>query len=228
MNKKEKELDKRNRIMVATEAVFSRRGYAQATVDEIIALADTGKGTLYKYFGSKDDLFYTLVSQKHNELMIQMQSVAGDVQKGIEERLVGILTVWIDFLRKNTVLWQVLCFEMTCSNRGYSAVETENGGLRLEARWGDLPPLEEQENILRYHRLLEEEIRPITEVYQAGIRNRFFNEIASHDDIAKNIFLAVAMLVFFHTTNKLEKVSAEELAKNIVKIRLYGLSEKEQ
>ena len=128
MNKKEKELDKRNRIMVATEAVFSRRGYAQATVDEIIALADTGKGTLYKYFGSKDDLFYTLVSQKHNELMMQMQSVAGDVQKGIEERLVGILTVWIDFLRKNTVLWQVLCFEMTCSNRGYSAVETENGG----------------------------------------------------------------------------------------------------
>jgi len=88
--------------------------------------------------------------------------------------------------------------------------------------------LEEQENILRYHRLLAEEISPITEVYQAGIRNRFFNEIASHDDIAKNIFLAVAMLVFFHTTNNLEKVSAEELAKNIVKIRLYGLSEKEQ
>lgn len=224
MNKKEKEMDKRSRIMAATEEVFSRRGYAQATIDEIIALADTGKGTVYKYFGSKDDLFYTLVSQKHCELMEQMQRVSDTAGKGIEEKLADILTVWIRFLRKNTVLWQVLCFEMTCSNRGYSAVETDCGALRLEARWGDLPPAEEQENILRYHRLLREEIEPITNVYREGIRQDFFNKIASHEDIAKNIFLAVAMLVFFHTTNNLEKISAEELADNIIKTRLYGLA----
>jgi len=86
MNKKEKEMDKRSRIMAATEEVFSRRGYAQATIDEIIALADTGKGTVYKYFGSKDDLFYTLVSQKHCELMEQMQRVSDAAGKGIEEK----------------------------------------------------------------------------------------------------------------------------------------------
>jgi len=34
----------------------------------------------------------------------------------------------------------------------------------------------------------------------------------------------VAMLVFFHTTNNLEKISAEELADNIIKTRLYGLA----
>ena len=56
MNRKEKELETKRRLMEATEAVFSRRGFAQATVDEIIALADTGKGTLYKYFGNKDNV----------------------------------------------------------------------------------------------------------------------------------------------------------------------------
>ena len=69
MSKKEKEIETKKRLMIATEEVFSRRGYAQATLDEIIPLADTGKGTLYKYFGNKDNLFYTLVSQKHDELM---------------------------------------------------------------------------------------------------------------------------------------------------------------
>ena len=55
MKMKEKETKTRKRLMTATEAVFSRRGFAQATMDEIIALADTGKGTLYKYFGNKDE-----------------------------------------------------------------------------------------------------------------------------------------------------------------------------
>ena len=53
MKRKEKEIATRKRLMAATEAVFSRRGYAQATVDEIITLADTGKGTVYNYFGNK-------------------------------------------------------------------------------------------------------------------------------------------------------------------------------
>ena len=56
MNQKEKEMDKRNRLMAAAETVFSRRGFAQVTLDEIIDLADTGKGTLYKFYGNKDDL----------------------------------------------------------------------------------------------------------------------------------------------------------------------------
>lgn len=53
MNTKGKESDKRLRLLKATEEVFSKRGYAQTTLDEIIGLADTGKGTLYKYFGNK-------------------------------------------------------------------------------------------------------------------------------------------------------------------------------
>ena len=223
MNRKEKEIETKRRLMEATEAVFSRRGFAQATVDEIIALADTGKGTLYKYFGNKDNVFYTLVSHKHNELMERMWSVAGDAEKSVEERLAGILAVWMEFLRKNTVLWQVLCFEMTCTNRGFSGVEDENGEIRLVSRWGKLPPPEEQESILRYHRLLAEENKPILKVYEEGIRQNLFCEMAQHKDIAVHMFLAVAMIVFFHSSGDIEKISARDFAVNFVKTRLYGL-----
>ena len=168
-------------------------------------------------------MFYTLVSHKHYELMERMWSVAGDAEKSVEERLAGILAVWMEFLRKNTVLWQVLCFEMTCTNRGFSGVEDENGEVRLVSRWGKLPPPEEQESILRYHRLLAEENKPILKVYEEGIRQNLFCEMAQHKDIAVHMFLAVAMIVFFHSSGDIEKISARDFAANFVKTRLYGL-----
>ncbi|HBX75123.1 MAG: TetR/AcrR family transcriptional regulator [Acidaminococcaceae bacterium] len=224
MSKKEKEIETKKRLMIATEEVFSRRGYAQATLDEIITLADTGKGTLYKYFGNKDNLFYTLVSQKHDELMAKMRAVSEDTRKDVRERLTGVLAVWMDFLRKNTVLWQVLCFEMTCTNRGFAGVEDEKGNIRLVTRWGALPSAEEQEQILRYHRLLAEEMKPFTKVYEEGIRQNFFKEEAKHEDIARQMFLAMAMIVFFHSTGETENISSQDFAEGFIKTRLYGLA----
>ena len=224
MNKKEKKMEKRNRLMAAAEVVFSRRGYAQATVDEIIALADTGKGTLYNYFGNKNILFYTLVSQKHEDLMEKLQSVADDSSRGIEERLIGLLAVWIKFLRRNIVLWQVLCFEMGRSNMGYSVIEKENGEIVMIARWGKLPPKEEQESFLKYHRLLAEEAKPIIKVYREGIRQNFFADSARHEEIPKNLFWAMAIIVFSNTSGSVEKMTAEELASSFIKNRVHGLA----
>ena len=58
-------LPKDIRILQAAEEVFSQHGYEKATLDEIIALADVGKGTVYKYFGNKEHLFYKLVADKN-------------------------------------------------------------------------------------------------------------------------------------------------------------------
>ena len=57
-------LPKEKRIEIAAEEIFSRFGYEKATLDGIIALADVGKGTVYKYFGNKEQLFYKLVAVK--------------------------------------------------------------------------------------------------------------------------------------------------------------------
>ena len=60
MREIDKTLPKDQRILLAAEEVFSRRGYVQATLDEIIALADTGKGTVYKYFAIRITYFIRL------------------------------------------------------------------------------------------------------------------------------------------------------------------------
>ncbi|WP_333593778.1 helix-turn-helix domain-containing protein, partial [Anaerospora hongkongensis] len=48
---------KREQILDAAYQIFSQKGYHRTTIDEIIALADTGKGTVYNYFVNKEQLF---------------------------------------------------------------------------------------------------------------------------------------------------------------------------
>ncbi|MEW6300663.1 MAG: TetR/AcrR family transcriptional regulator [Thermodesulfobacteriota bacterium] len=48
--------DKRNRILRAARELFRRKGFHQTTTSEIAELADVGKGTLFLYAHSKEDL----------------------------------------------------------------------------------------------------------------------------------------------------------------------------
>jgi AcrR family transcriptional regulator len=50
--------DKRTRIMQAVEQLLTERRWHQITTDDVAAVAKVGKGTLYKYFRDKDDLFF--------------------------------------------------------------------------------------------------------------------------------------------------------------------------
>ena len=52
--------DKKNRIIQAAVTVFSQKGYASATIADIAAVAEIGKGTVYEYFASKEDLFFAV------------------------------------------------------------------------------------------------------------------------------------------------------------------------
>jgi len=48
-------------ILEASKEVFSLKGFAAATVDEIAQLAGVGKGTVYRHFGNKSELFAALL-----------------------------------------------------------------------------------------------------------------------------------------------------------------------
>lgn len=51
------ERGKRERILEAAQVVFARKGYYQAKMEEIADLAEVGKGTVYEYFASKQELY---------------------------------------------------------------------------------------------------------------------------------------------------------------------------
>lgn len=52
--------DKKIRIIEAAIHMFAQNGYTGTSVADIAARADIGKGTIYEYFNSKEDLFFAV------------------------------------------------------------------------------------------------------------------------------------------------------------------------
>jgi AcrR family transcriptional regulator len=59
---------KRRAIVEAATAVFLRKGYLGASMDEIAALAGVSKQTVYKHFADKESLFSEIVSSTVDEV----------------------------------------------------------------------------------------------------------------------------------------------------------------
>jgi len=59
---------KREQLLTAGRAVFSERGFHAATVDQIAESAGVGKGTVYLYFRSKQELYVAIMEHDLEEL----------------------------------------------------------------------------------------------------------------------------------------------------------------
>ncbi len=84
--------ERRVQILSAAREVFARRGYAQATIDDIVAQAGVARGTFYLYFEDKRAVLEALVDRFSNQLAMAIERiktddpsrpVAGQVQENI-------------------------------------------------------------------------------------------------------------------------------------------------
>ncbi len=60
--------DRRTEIMRAAEELFTSRRFHEITLDDVVRQARVGKGTVYRYFENKDDLFFQTAMRGFNEL----------------------------------------------------------------------------------------------------------------------------------------------------------------
>ena len=70
--------DKRTRIINAALTVFSRDGFQNAKIEDIARTADIGKGTLYEYFSSKDELFFEVFAAFKESVLLKYWIVLDD------------------------------------------------------------------------------------------------------------------------------------------------------
>ncbi len=71
-------MDTRTMILLAARELFLRKGYSNTTIDEIMSMAGLGKGTMYLYFKSKEDLFLSLILEEWTELQKKIDVVIND------------------------------------------------------------------------------------------------------------------------------------------------------
>lgn len=67
--------------------VFSAKGYHKTTMSEIAMEAGFGKGTLYWYWNSKEELYFTLVKESHDEFMGLLKEAAERDGNALEKLL---------------------------------------------------------------------------------------------------------------------------------------------
>lgn len=65
---------KRRSIMEAARAEFQGHGFTHAAMAEIARKADVSTATLYKHFGSKEELFGAIVEESYEALGIETQA----------------------------------------------------------------------------------------------------------------------------------------------------------
>jgi AcrR family transcriptional regulator len=69
---------KREHIVGAASRVFAARPYHVVRMDDVAAVARVGKGTLYRYFPSKEDLYLGVVAEAFDLLIRRLERVEAE------------------------------------------------------------------------------------------------------------------------------------------------------
>lgn len=74
---KEEAAQTREKLLIAARAVFSRKGYVSATMEEVAQEAGLTRGAIYWHFGSKAELYIALMNEYSGRSAEIVQAAAG-------------------------------------------------------------------------------------------------------------------------------------------------------
>ena len=75
---------RREEILDAAAALFARRGYSETDTQLLAETLNVGKGTLYRYFPSKQELFWPSPIARCGKLREQVDAAIADVEEPLE------------------------------------------------------------------------------------------------------------------------------------------------
>src|SRR5205814_4880168 len=82
LTRREKQEQTRERLLEAAASVFARRGYQQASVEEIAAEAGFTTGAVYSNFAGKEELFLALADNQVEKRVAEIRAVADAAERG--------------------------------------------------------------------------------------------------------------------------------------------------
>lgn len=114
--------DKRPRLVTAACAVFAEKGYASTRVAEIAERAGVGKGTVYEYFSSKEELLFAVFESINADISSRMnESLAAG--GSTEEQLHNVLRLGAEVISEQVDLQPVI-LDFWAASRGKDFEET--------------------------------------------------------------------------------------------------------
>ena len=90
--------DKKGQIIEAAVLVFAQKGFSGAIMAEIAAQAGIGKGTIYEYFDSKENLFFAVfewyIKESGSAATIGISALGGPALSRLMSLSESLMTSW--------------------------------------------------------------------------------------------------------------------------------------
>jgi TetR/AcrR family fatty acid metabolism transcriptional regulator len=188
-------MDKKQRLMAAAEGLFQTGQFQEITLDEVAELADVGKGTIYQYFASKDDLFFQTAIAAFEQVCELLRQKA-TTESSVEEHLQRACAAICKFGDEHRPLFRLIHAE------GERAL-SKGGGLRQ--RW------------LQHRQKLTQ---AIAEIFRLGVERR-----QVRDDIAPEVLAEYFLALLRARGNELAgRADRERSQQTLVSLFVSGLA----
>jgi AcrR family transcriptional regulator len=152
--------DLARRIRVAAASVFAERGFAAATISDIVERAQVSKPALYRVYPSKSHLYSALIENQAQETANVAMGAFSKSTGTIEDRLLAMISAWFEHAVKNKDLFRLLHRDVPTDDLVAAAakriheMQVANDVMLLRLYAPDLP---------------EAEIEPIGEVLRSAL-----------------------------------------------------------
>ena len=100
----------RREILEAAKRVFAKKGFAATTIDEIAQEAEFSKGAMYGYFDSKEDLFFSLIQEKSDDIEGRFREVA-ESSDDPETKVRDLVETYLTFFEEDRDFFQIIASE---------------------------------------------------------------------------------------------------------------------
>jgi AcrR family transcriptional regulator len=117
--KRGKQENARSRILQAALDEFSEKGFHLSTIDSIAERAGIAKGTVYRYFKTKDDLFNALKEDSISEF-VDLAKKEVNREEDILKILERVINIYLGYFEKNSAFFKVIVQEQKDFGREFS------------------------------------------------------------------------------------------------------------
>jgi AcrR family transcriptional regulator len=99
---------KRRDILKAAERLFAAHPFHEVKLDDVAARCRIGKGTIYIYFKSKEDLYVSMLREGMNALIADLKARLADSQRSAIDDLGIVIRASVEFAAARPGMFQLM------------------------------------------------------------------------------------------------------------------------
>ena len=126
------EAEKQNNIIQVSITEFAQNGFINASTNRIVKECGISKGSLFKYFESKEDLYFYVLDVVTGEMLQDMESGIEDLSTELFQRIIDYSTLEISWYIKNPIKGNLVVGATIESDEKIRSKTIERYGLKGE------------------------------------------------------------------------------------------------